>query len=150
MEKDVSSYISSLTIVTRNLFEFKYVIGKGVFGKVWKVIEKKTNTTYALKEMQKLKVIAKHSEKSIKYERELLSRMKHPFIVNMIYSFQDYDNLYLILDYLDGGDLRYHICKMRRFTEEQASIFIFNNHNRILYRVYYIRTRVHSFKEYYT
>lgn len=121
MEKDVSEYIYYLLLVTRNLFDFKYVIGKGGFGKVWKVIEKKTNTTYALKEMQKLKVIDKHSEKSIKYERELLSRMKHPFIVNMIYSFQDSDNLYLVLDYLDGGDLRYHICKMRRFTEEQTS-----------------------------
>ena len=89
---------------------------------MWKVIEKKTNNTYALKEMQKVKVIDKRSEKSIKYERELLSRLHHPFIVNMIYSFQDYDNLYLVLDYLDGGDLRYHITRTSHFTEDQASI----------------------------
>lgn len=74
--------------------------------------------------MQKVKVIDKRSEKSIKYERELLSRLKHPFIVNMYYSFQDYDNLYLVLDYLDGGDLRFHISKYRKFTEEQTSTII--------------------------
>lgn len=73
--------------------------------------------------MKKLKVIDKHSEKSVKYERELLSKLRNPFIVNMIYSFQDSDNLYLILDYLNGGDLRYHICKMRQFSEEQTSIW---------------------------
>lgn len=75
--------------------------------------------------MQKVKVIDKRSEKAIKYERELLSKLHHPFIVNMIYSFQDYDNLYLVLDYLDGGDLRYHIARTLRFTEEQASMISF-------------------------
>ena len=76
---------------------------------------------YAMKEMSKTKIIDKHSEHLILTERKLLSKIKHPFIVNMIYSSQDSDNLYLVLDYLDGGDLRYHICKMRRFTEEQTS-----------------------------
>jgi serine/threonine protein kinase len=41
----------------------------------------------------------------------------------MYYAFQDRENLYLVMDYLSGGDLRYHICKNRRFTEEQTSIF---------------------------
>ena len=43
------------------------------------------------------------------------------FIVNMYYAFQDRDNLYLVMDMLSGGDLRYHICKHRRFSEEQTS-----------------------------
>lgn len=110
--------------VTRNRFDFINVIGKGGFGKVWKVIDKKNKTTYALKEMAKVKVIDKKSEKSIKYERELLSRLKHPFIVNMYYAFQDYVNLYLVMDLLTGGDLRYHICRKRRFSEEQTRFFI--------------------------
>ena len=110
--------------VTRNRFEFQNVIGKGGFGKVWKVIDKKSKTVYALKEMSKVKVIDKKSEKSIKYERELLSRLKHPFIVNMYYAFQDYDNLYLVMDLLNGGDLRYHICRKRKFSEEQTRFFI--------------------------
>jgi serine/threonine protein kinase len=43
------------------------------------------------------------------------------FIVNMNYAFQDNDNLYLVMDLLTGGDLRYHICKHKKFSEEQTS-----------------------------
>ena len=74
--------------------------------------------------MSKVKIIDKKSEKSIKYERELLSHLKNPFIVNMSYAFQDFENLYLVMDLLTGGDLRYHICKHRRFSESQTRFFI--------------------------
>lgn len=43
------------------------------------------------------------------------------FIVNMKKAFQDREHLYLVMDLLQGGDLRFHFCKMRRFTEEQTS-----------------------------
>lgn len=110
--------------VSRNRFEFENIIGKGGFGKVWKVIDKKERKVYALKEMTKVKVIDKKSERAIKYERELLSRLKNPFIVNLYYAFQDYDHLYLVMDLLTGGDLRYHICRHRKMNEEQTSIKI--------------------------
>jgi serine/threonine protein kinase len=42
----------------------------------------------------------------------------------MYYSFQDLDNLYIVMDILTGGDLRYHLAKQKRFNEEQASIII--------------------------
>jgi serine/threonine protein kinase len=103
-----------------------YVVGKGGFGKVWKVQSKKYKKQYALKEMSKAKIIDKKSEKSIKYERELLSRLKHPFIVNMKYAFQDYENLYLVMDLLTGGDLRYHISRHKKFSEEQTSNILLN------------------------
>ena len=110
--------------INKNSFQFLYVIGKGGFGKVWKVQFKKTKEIYALKEMSKLKIINKKSEKSINSEREFLSILNHPFIVNMHYAFQDRDNLYLIMDMLSGGDLRYHISRYRRFSEEQTRFFI--------------------------
>ena len=71
--------------------------------------------------MSKAKIIDKKSEKSIRYERDLLAKIKHPFIVNMNFAFQDKENLYLVMDLLTGGDLRYHITKMKTFTEEQTS-----------------------------
>ena len=55
--------------------------------------------------MSKAKIIAKRSEDNIMSEKNILSRINHPFIVNMHFSFQDSDNLYLIMDYLSGGDL---------------------------------------------
>ena len=94
--------------LNRNMFDFIFVIGKGGFGKVWRIREKKTKEFYALKEMSKKKIIDKKSENSINGERKFLSYLHHPFIVNMHYAFQDNDNLYLVLDYLSGGDLRYH------------------------------------------
>ncbi len=103
-----------------------YVVGKGGFGKVWKVQLKKNKKQFALKEMSKAKIIDKKSEKSIKYERELLSRLKHPFIVNMQFAFQDFENLYLVMDLLTGGDLRYHVSRFRKFSEEQSSIELLN------------------------
>ena len=75
--------------VTREHFECQYVIGKGGFGKVWSVRLKKNQRIYAMKEMHKTKIIGKKSIHSVLNERELLSRLKHPFIVNMAYAFQD-------------------------------------------------------------
>jgi serine/threonine protein kinase len=100
------------------------IIGRGGFGKVWKVFYKKKNKYFAMKEMSKTKIIDKKSDKSVKSERDLLSKMSHPFIVNMHFSFQDNENLYLVMDLLSGGDLRYHICKNRKFSEEQSKFFI--------------------------
>lgn len=74
--------------------------------------------------MSKLKILDKKSEKSINSEREFLSKLHHPFIVNMHYAFQDNDNLYLVMDMLSGGDLRYHISRHRKFSEEQTRFFI--------------------------
>ena len=110
--------------ISRNNFNFLYVIGKGGFGRVWKVQSKKTKITYALKEMSKLKILDKKSEKSIKSEKTFLQKLYSPFIVNMHYAFQDNNNLYLVIDYLNGGDLRYHISRYRKFSEEQTRFFI--------------------------
>jgi serine/threonine protein kinase len=68
--------------------------------------------------------MTKKSVQSIMNERELLSHLSSPFIVNMHYAFQDRDTLYLVLDLLEGGDLRHHIST-KRFSELQASNNIF-------------------------
>ena len=115
-------------------FKFLYVIGKGGFGRVWKIQSKKTKTKYALKEMSKVRIIDKKSEKSINSEREFLSKLNHPFIVNMHYAFQDKDHLYLVMDLLNGGDLRFHISRYRKFSEEQTRFFIAN----MIYALEYI------------
>lgn len=81
-ERELLAMKSKLKIedqkLNRNQFDFMYIVGRGGFGKVWKVVMKKTKKIYALKEMFKSKVIDKKSERSIKYERDLLAKMKHP------------------------------------------------------------------------
>ena len=113
-------------LVNRNFFDFLYIIGRGGFGKVWKVRLKKSNEYFALKEMSKVKIIDRRSEISIMSERNLLSNLHHPFIVNMYFAFQDFCNLYLVMDLLTGGDLRYHIAHQKTFTEMQTKFFISN------------------------
>ena len=108
----------------RNLFDFLFVIGKGGFGKVWRVRYKKTQEIFAIKEMSKKKILDKKSEYSINNERVFLSKLRHPFLVNMHYAFQDKDNLYLVIDILNGGDLRFHCSRYRKFSEEQTRFFI--------------------------
>ena len=66
--------------INKSLFDFLYVIGRGGFGKVWKVRYKKTKQKFALKEMSKVKIIYSKSEKSIKGEREFLAQLHHPYI----------------------------------------------------------------------
>lgn len=77
-----------------------------------------------MKEMSKVKIYEKNSVSSIANERTLLHLLRHPFIINMHFAFQTKDYLYIVLDYLSGGDLRYHICKQKKFNEEQAKFFI--------------------------
>jgi protein kinase A len=62
-----------------------------------------------MKEMEKSRILAKKSVNSVMNERKLLSMTKHPFVVNMISAFQDKDYLYLVMDLMTGGDLRYHL-----------------------------------------
>ena len=110
--------------INRNSFDFISVIGKGGFGKVWKVRNKKNLKEFAMKEMSKAMVIEKNCVSSILYERDLLSNFRHPFIINMIYSFQDSDNLYLVMNLVTGGDLRYQMTKMSTFSENQSKFLI--------------------------
>lgn len=108
----------------RHYFKFHMIVGKGGFGKVWIVTYKAKKRYYALKEMSKTKIAMKKSINSVMNEKNILSVLNHPFIVNMKASFQDRDNLYLVMDLLTGGDLRFHICYCRRFTEIQTRFFV--------------------------
>ena len=98
---------------------------------MFKVELKRNKKVYALKEMSKalydlflLRIIAKKSVPSVMNEKKFLSSLKNDFLVNMIQSFQDREKLYLVMDYLPAGDLRYHICQGKKFTEEEAKFII--------------------------
>jgi serine/threonine protein kinase len=77
-----------------------------------------------MKEMSKLRVVKKNSVHSVMNERSLLCILKHPFLVNMQYAFQDNQNLYLVMDLMSGGDLRYHLGKRKVITESQTKFII--------------------------
>ena len=67
--------------------------------------------------MSKAKIVDKKSIESVLGEKRILSELHHPFIVNMIYSFQDFDYLYLVMELLSGGNLRYNLIFRKRFNK---------------------------------
>ena len=77
-----------------------------------------------MKVMSKVKIIKKNSVKNIMNEKNVLSKLHNPFIVNMKFSFQDKDNLYLVMDLLLGGDLRYHINSKKKFNEKELKFIL--------------------------
>ena len=91
---------------------------------MWKVEYGQTKAYFAMKEMSKVKIIDNGNIKNIKNERDLLSKLNHPFIVNMHFSFQNNHFLYLVMDLFTGGDLRYHLLHKKKFTEKQSKFFI--------------------------
>ena len=115
-------------------FVLLYPIGRGGFGRVWKVRFKRQYTVnnldirllknksriFAMKEMCKAKVFLKKSVKSVANERKFLEMFNYNLLCNMYYAFQDSDTLYIIMDYLSGGDLRYHICRKSYFNEKET------------------------------
>ena len=83
-----------------------------------------------MKTFLKSKLIEKKCVKSIIRERNLMSKINHPFIVNMHFSFQDNHYLYMILDIMKGGDLRYYIKLQEKskkiFTEKEVNFLVAN------------------------
>src|SRR4051794_20017196 len=80
-------------------------IGRGAFGEVQVVREKKTGEIYAMKIMSKAEMVKKNQVQHIRAERDLMALMDNPWIVKLVYSFQDSHNLYLVMEFLQGGDL---------------------------------------------
>ena len=81
MDKKINEELYKDGKVNKNSFEFNDLLGKGGLSTVWNVTNKKDNKIYALKEMSKVKIIDTKSEKNILFERDLLSKMNHPYFI---------------------------------------------------------------------
>eukprot|EP00056_Hartaetosiga_gracilis_P021422 m.24053 g.24053 ORF g.24053 m.24053 type:complete len:750 (-) comp9068_c0_seq1:105-2354(-) len=107
-------------------FELLRVLGQGSFGKVF-LVRKKTgsdgNRLYAMKVLKKatLKVRDRFRTKA---ERDILASIRHPFIVHMHYAFQTAGKLYLIMDFLRGGDLFTRLSTEVMFTENDVRLYL--------------------------
>eukprot|EP00002_Diphylleia_rotans_P025857 TRINITY_DN5132_c0_g1_i1.p1 TRINITY_DN5132_c0_g1~~TRINITY_DN5132_c0_g1_i1.p1 ORF type:complete len:491 (-),score=99.28 TRINITY_DN5132_c0_g1_i1:256-1728(-) len=104
-------------------FENLCVLGRGGFGKVMLVRKVDTSRIYAMKSLHKDKLIESDEVEGTKTEKDVLRRLNHPFIVGLKFSFQTKDKLYLILDYINGGELFYHLKKEKRFSESRARFY---------------------------
>ncbi|EXJ95177.1 AGC/YANK protein kinase [Capronia coronata CBS 617.96] len=109
--------------VNLNHFRLLRVVGKGAFGKVRIVERKDSGLTFALKYIRKDEVVRSESVRNIIRERRMLEHLNHPFLCNLRYSFQDVEYLYLVVDLMNGGDLRFHIQR-KSFTEDAVRFWM--------------------------
>eukprot|EP01089_Gocevia_fonbrunei_P020478 TRINITY_DN7650_c0_g1_i1.p1 TRINITY_DN7650_c0_g1~~TRINITY_DN7650_c0_g1_i1.p1 ORF type:complete len:727 (-),score=135.20 TRINITY_DN7650_c0_g1_i1:126-2306(-) len=99
------------------------VVGRGSFGKVIQVRKKDTGRIYAMKIIRKSVVINNDAIQHTLSERNVLRKIQHPFIVSLKYSFQTDNKLYLVLDYLCGGELFTHLSSVDHFDENRARFY---------------------------
>ncbi|CAB3362156.1 Hypothetical predicted protein [Cloeon dipterum] len=107
-------------------FELLKVLGQGSFGKVFlvrKVVGPDSGTLYAMKVLKKATLKVRDRVRT-KVERNILVDVRHPFIVRLHYAFQTEGKLYLILDFLRGGDLFTRLSKEVMFTEEDVKFYL--------------------------
>uniref|UniRef100_A0A2K6B915 Ribosomal protein S6 kinase n=1 Tax=Macaca nemestrina TaxID=9545 RepID=A0A2K6B915_MACNE len=107
-------------------FELLKVLGQGSYGKVFLVRKVKGSDAgqlYAMKVLKKATLKVRDRVRS-KMERDILAEVNHPFIVKLHYAFQTEGKLYLILDFLRGGDLFTRLSKEVMFTEEDVKFYL--------------------------
>lgn len=108
-------------------FEVLKLIGKGTFGQVFQVRKKDTKRIYAMKVLSKKVIVQKKEIQHTIGERNILVRTastESPFIVGLKFSFQTTADLYLVTDYMSGGELFWHLQKEGRFLEDRAKFYI--------------------------
>nr|XP_031848884.1 serine/threonine-protein kinase tricorner isoform X1 [Nomia melanderi] len=105
-------------------FEPLKVIGRGAFGEVRLVQKKDTGHVYAMKILRKADMLQKEQVAHVRAERDVLVEADHQWVVKMYYSFQDPINLYLIMEFLPGGDMMTLLMKKDTLSEECTQFYI--------------------------
>eukprot|EP00116_Pleurobrachia_bachei_P003417 sb/3463679/ len=107
-------------------FEYLKVIGTGSFGKV--ILARQSvngeKQYYAIKVVDKQSILKRNEAKHIMAERNvLIHNVKHPFLVSLKYSFKTNEKLFFVLDYVNGGELFFHLQRERTFHESRARFY---------------------------
>lgn len=104
-------------------FELLNLVGKGSFGKVIQVRKIDTGEIFAMKVLSKRHIVEHNEVAHTKSEKNILMKLQHPFLVGLNYSFQTDDKLYFILDYVNGGELFYHLQRDKRFSIDRVRFY---------------------------
>lgn len=114
--------------VGANAFTKLKTIGHGAFGVVALVREKRSGELFAMKQLRKADMLRKGQEGHVRAERDLMTSASasgsRRWIVNLVYSFQDVDHLYLIMEFMGGGDLLNLLIEKDIFAEDFARFYV--------------------------
>ncbi|KAJ7975264.1 putative Kinase [Quillaja saponaria] len=105
-------------------FEIIKPISRGAFGRVFLAKKRTTGDLFAIKVLKKADMIRKNAVESILAERDILISVRNPFVVRFFYSFTCRENLYLVMEYLNGGDLYSLLRNLGCLEEDVARVYI--------------------------
>uniref|UniRef100_A0A7I4D2L1 non-specific serine/threonine protein kinase n=2 Tax=Physcomitrium patens TaxID=3218 RepID=A0A7I4D2L1_PHYPA len=105
-------------------FELLTIIGRGAFGEVRLCRAKATGEVYAMKKLKKSEMLSRGQVEHVRAERNLLAEVDSHCIVKLLYSFQDSEYLYLIMEYLPGGDMMTLLMRKDTLTEDEARFYV--------------------------
>ncbi|XP_038679848.1 probable serine/threonine protein kinase IREH1 isoform X2 [Tripterygium wilfordii] len=105
-------------------FEIIKPISRGAFGRVFLAKKRTTGDLFAIKVLRKANMIRKNAVESILAERDILISVRNPFVVRFFYSFTCHENLYLVMEYLNGGDLYSLLRNLGCLDEDVARVYI--------------------------
>nr|GLL21071.1 probable serine/threonine protein kinase IRE [Ipomoea trifida] len=105
-------------------FEIIKPISRGAFGRVFLAKKRATGDLFAIKVLKKSDLIRKNAVESILAERDILISVRNPFVVRFFYSFTCRDNLYLVMEYLNGGDLFSLLRNLGCLDEDMVRVYI--------------------------
>ncbi|GLJ48010.1 hypothetical protein SUGI_1013960 [Cryptomeria japonica] len=105
-------------------FELLTIIGRGAFGEVKLCRAKSTGQVYAMKKLKKSEMLSRGQVEHVRAERNLLAEVDSHCIVKLYYSFQDAEYLYLIMEYLPGGDMMTLLMRKETLSEDVARFYI--------------------------
>ncbi|KAK4778993.1 hypothetical protein SAY86_006521 [Trapa natans] len=105
-------------------FEIIKPISRGAFGRVFLAKKRTTGDLFAIKVLKKADMIRKNAVESILAERNILISVRNPFVVRFFYSFTCRENLYLVMEYLNGGDMYSLLRNLGCLDEDVARVYI--------------------------
>eukprot|EP01055_Gregarina_sp_Pseudo9_P000043 Gregarina_sp_Pseudo_9__42@NODE_1029_length_1957_cov_10_850886_g965_i0_p1_GENE_NODE_1029_length_1957_cov_10_850886_g965_i0NODE_1029_length_1957_cov_10_850886_g965_i0_p1_ORF_typecomplete_len484_score59_52Pkinase/PF00069_25/5_7e76Pkinase_Tyr/PF07714_17/6e45Kinaselike/PF14531_6/1_6e17WaaY/PF06176_11/2_8e07Kdo/PF06293_14/1e06Kdo/PF06293_14/7_3e03Pkinase_fungal/PF17667_1/3_6e03Pkinase_fungal/PF17667_1/4_6e06RIO1/PF01163_22/8_3e05APH/PF01636_23/0_00033YukC/PF10140_9/0_051YrbLPhoP_reg/PF10707_9/0_12ActF len=125
--QDLRDYFSSHVPCLAD-FELKKTVGTGTFGRVRVVRLRQAphqlqSVPMALKILKKSKIIQMKQVEHVKSEKAILEAISHPFIVNLCASFQDEKRLFMLMEYVNGGELFSHLRREQRLPNEHAKFY---------------------------
>ncbi|KNE59666.1 AGC/PKA protein kinase [Allomyces macrogynus ATCC 38327] len=103
--------------------EIRQTLGTGSFGRVHLVREKDTGKYFAMKVLKKTEVVKHKQVEHTLNEKHILEQLQHPFLVNLHSSFQDASRLYIVMDYITGGELFTYLRRSQRFSNNVAKFY---------------------------
>ena len=105
-------------------FDLLKLIGEGAFGKVLLVRNRLDKSLYAMKVLSKKLLKKKNNTQYMKSERDILTKVSHPFIVSLYFAFQSETKLFLVMEFLQGGELFFHLRMKGIILEKEAKFYL--------------------------